>query len=85
MKQKDIVYLLVAVVIFLVAGYVGYTQLVPKKAGSANKAVEVEKIGVIPSELDSATLERMRDTSKVRDFNSPVDLTGLGNKAPFGQ
>jgi hypothetical protein len=52
-KQKDIVYLLLAVVIFLVAGYVGYTQLVPQKS-SSSKTVEVDKIGALPSEIDAS-------------------------------
>jgi hypothetical protein len=83
-KQKDIVYLLLAVVILLVAGYVGYTQLVPKKGGSA-KGVEGDKGGVVPSELDQAGLSILSDPAKVRDFSLPVDFTGLGNKTPFGQ
>jgi hypothetical protein len=81
-KQKDIVYLVLAVVILLVAGYVGYAQLAPKKASS--KTVEVEKVGVIPSELDANGLARIQDPAKVKDFSSPVDLTGLGNAAVFG-
>jgi hypothetical protein len=83
MKQKEIVYLVLAVVILLVAGYVGYTQLAPKKA--ASKTVEVEKVGVIPRDLDAEGLARIQDTTKVTDYNSPVDLTGLGNQAVFGQ
>ena len=82
MKQKDIVYLLLAVVILLVAGYVGYTQLVPKKATS--KTVEVEKIGVIPSDMNPAGLVWLSDPTKVKDYNSPVDLSNIGNKAIFG-
>ena len=82
MKQKDIVYLLLAVTILLVAGYIGYTQLVPKKASA--KTVTVEKIGVVPSALDSAGMAALNDPTKVKDYNSPVDLTGLGNKSPFG-
>jgi hypothetical protein len=83
MKQKDIVYLLLAVVILLVAGYIGYTQLIPKKTSSSS-TVEVEKIGVIPSQLDAAGLASLSDTARARDFSSPVDFGGLGNKAPFG-
>jgi hypothetical protein len=82
-KQKDIVYLILAVVIMLVAGYVGYTQIVPKKAGA--KTVEVEKVGVIPDHLDEKALDWLSDSTRVRDFGSPVDLSGLDNAAPFGQ
>jgi hypothetical protein len=83
MKQKDLVYLLLAVVIFLVAGYVGYTQLVPKKTG-ASSVVQVEKIGLIPAEMDQAGLTALNDPTRVKDYSSPVDLGGLGNTAPFG-
>jgi hypothetical protein len=81
-KQKDVVYLLIAVVIFLVAGYIGYSQLVPKKA--ASQTVTVEKVGVIPADLDSTGMSWINDTTHVKDYNLPEDLTGLGNTAPFG-
>jgi hypothetical protein len=77
-------YLLLAVGILLVAGYLGYTQLVPKST-TGSSAVTVEKVGVIPSDMDSAGTDRINDTAKVIDYNLPVDLTGLGNQAPFGQ
>ena len=82
MKQKDIMYLVLAVVILLVAGYVGYTQLVPQKPSS--KVVEVDKIGPIPASLNAKGLAAINDSSKVRDFSTPVDLSGLGNQAVFG-
>ena len=84
MKKKDLVYLLVAVVILLAAGYLAYTQLLPKSHTSAATGVQVEKVGVIPSDMDSAGLAAINDPDKVTDFNSPVDLSGLGNAAPFG-
>ena len=84
MKQKDVVYLVLAVAIFLVAGYVGYTQLIPKKSNTASAGVEVAKIGLVPSVMDSAGLARLNDAAKVTDYNAPVDLSGLGNTAPFG-
>jgi hypothetical protein len=82
MKQKDIMYLMLAVVILLAAGYIGYTQLMPKK--SASTGVEVEKVGVIPSTLDETGMSLLKDPAKSQDFNSPVDLSGLGNAAIFG-
>jgi hypothetical protein len=82
-KQKDVVYLLLAVTIFLVAGYIGYTQLVPKRASA--KTVEVEKVGEIPQTLDADGLAQLGDGTKVRDFGTAVDLSGLGNTAPFGK
>jgi hypothetical protein len=83
MKRKELMYLLVAAVIFVVAGYLIYTQVAPKKQ-AASAGVEVEKIGVIPDQLDATGLAEISDSSKVVDFNSPVDLTGLGNAAVFG-
>ncbi|HVQ43642.1 MAG TPA: hypothetical protein VMT30_01620 [Candidatus Saccharimonadia bacterium] len=84
MKQKDVIYAVLAVVILMVAGYIGYTQLVPKNANGKSTTVEVEKIGVIPGDLDSAGLDRIGDGGKVIDYNSTPDLSGLGNSAPFG-
>lgn len=85
MKRKDLVYAVLAVVILLVAGYLAYTQLVPKKTtGSAGKADEVEVVGVIPPALDESALATVRNTNKVRDFNSPVDLGGLNHTNIFG-
>lgn len=84
MKQKDLVYLVLAVVIFLAAGYIGYTQLIP--AGSqAKKTVEVEKVGVIPESLDSVGLAALNNEEKSVNYNSAPDFKDLGNTAPFGQ
>jgi flagellar basal body-associated protein FliL len=83
MKQKDLVFLLLAVVIFLVAGYVGYTQLVPKKAGAAAKK-QVETVGLISDHFDQQALTQLGDTNQTTNFSIPVPLTGLGNPAPFG-
>jgi len=83
MKKKDLVYLLLAVAILLTAGYIGYTQLLPQK--TTTNVVEVEKIGPIPDQMDSAGLAAIGDPSKVQDYNSPVDLTDLGNAAIFGK
>jgi hypothetical protein len=93
MKQKDIMYLLLAVVIFLAAGFVAYTQLVPKAANS--KFVEVEAVGPLPgaagaegtTRLQSrdAGLDSLKNADLVKDFGLPIDLSGLGNAAPFGK
>jgi hypothetical protein len=84
MKTRDVVYMLLAVVILLVAGYLGYTQLVPQKQGA--KTVQVEVVGPISESYDDNALARITDGSKVRDFSVPMDLsTGLNNTAPFGQ
>jgi hypothetical protein len=82
MKSKDIVYLILAAVILIGAGYLGYTQLMPKSA--TEKAVEVDVIGKIPSGFDDTAMARLTDDSKVVNYNVPPDLTGLGNAKPFG-
>jgi hypothetical protein len=82
MKQKDIVMLVVAVGILLGAGYLAYTQLLPKKS-SGPKTVQVEKVGVLPTDMDATGKSWLSDTAHVHDYDSPVDLTGLGNPSPF--
>jgi hypothetical protein len=84
MKQKDIMMLVVAVAILLGAGYLAYTQLLPKKSAGP-KQVQVEKVGIIPTEMDQTGKGMLSDSAHVHDFDSPVDLTGLGNPVPFGQ
>jgi flagellar basal body-associated protein FliL len=83
MKKKDMIYLIMAVVILLVAGYLGYVALAPK--GSTKTAgVEVEKVGVIPAKMDTKGLAALNDEDKSVNYNLPVDLSGLKNQAPFG-
>jgi hypothetical protein len=81
-KTKDLMFLLLAAVILLVAGYIGYTQLMPQKAVS--KTVEVEVVGSIPDQLDAEGISWLNDQTKVKDYNAPVDLSGLNNTSPFG-
>jgi hypothetical protein len=77
--------LLLAVVILLVAGYLGYTQLVPHKS-TGNKNAQVEVVGSIAPNFDGTAMSALTDGSKVRDFSQNLDLTtGLGNQAVFGQ
>ncbi len=84
MKKRDIFFLLLAAVILVVAGYLGYSQLAPKRGATTN-GVEVEKIGTMPSVMDADGVATLRDPAKVRDYYAPVDLTsGLNNTAPFG-
>ena len=83
MKSKDVVLLVVAILIFGVTGMLIYTQLMPKKS-TASQGVQVEVVGSIPSAFDPADLSQL-SSSQVKDFDSPVDLSGLNNSAPFGQ
>jgi acyl dehydratase len=84
MKSKDLVMLSISVIIILASAYVGYSQLAPKKAG-ATAGVQVEVVGNIPSQLDTTGMGLLNDSTKVQDYGSPVDLSGLNNAAPFGQ
>jgi hypothetical protein len=82
-KQKDLVYLVIAVVIILVAGYVVYLNLAPKN--SAGSEVKVNIVGAIPSEMDSEGQKSLADPTKTKDYSSPIEFTGLNNAAPFGK
>jgi hypothetical protein len=84
-KKKDTLYLVVAVGILLVVGYIIYTQILGnKKTSAASKTVTVEVVGPIPDSFDQDAVATLNNSSKVRDFNSAVDLSGLGNTATFG-
>lgn len=83
MKQKDLVYLLIAVVILLVAGYVMYSNLMPKN--TTDTGVKVDVVGRIPSEMDTPGLAALTDPTKSKDFSSPIEFSGLNNAAPFGR
>jgi hypothetical protein len=87
MKQRDLVYLLLAATIFIAAGYVAYTQLMPKSS-TKQDGVEIERVGAIPAALDGAGLQALQGKDgahKTQDYNPVMDLSGLGNKQPFGQ
>jgi hypothetical protein len=88
MKKKDLIALVIAVAILLVAGYLVYTQLIPQKSGGAGQAdgVKVEVVGSIAGDFDQTALTTLDDATKVRNFAVNIDLTtGLGNQAVFGQ
>ena len=85
MKTKDLVALIVAAVIFLAAGYIVYTQLLPKKA-AASDGVKVEVVGTISPDFNADALSVLSDSSKTHDYSVPLDLTvGLNNQSVFGQ
>ena len=84
MKQKDLIYLLLAVVILLVAGYVVYTNLMPQ-SNNAKAEVKVDVVGTIPAEVDPAGIADLTNPAKTKDFSSPVEFSGLNNAAPFGK
>jgi hypothetical protein len=85
MKSKDVMYMLLAVVILMVAGYLAYTQLAPKKSAGQQGAT-VEVVGPISADFDSVAMADLTNPDKARDFSVPIDLSnGLSNQAIFGQ
>lgn len=85
MKTKDLMALVVAVLILLVAGYIVMTQILPKPA-SSSQGTQVEVVGEIKPGFDQAALTQLSDASNIRDYSVPLDLqTGLNNAAVFGQ
>lgn len=82
MKKKDILYLVLAVAIFGVAGYIGLTQLSSKPK---TQGVSVEVVDPIAQDFNQDTLAKLNDPSQIKNFAVPVDLTnGLGNPTPIG-
>jgi hypothetical protein len=84
MKTKDILFLVLAVAILLVAAYIGFTKL-GNKPSSASSGMQVEVVGSIPSGFDTMALNQLNDPTKIKDFGTPVDFAGLGNNSPFGK
>jgi hypothetical protein len=81
MKTKDLIYLSVAITLFIVVGVLMYTQLSPKKP---QKQVMVEVVTPIPSEFNKAVISQLIDATVSRDFVPVIDLqNGLGNPKPF--
>lgn len=82
MSKKDLTYLILAAIIFSVAGILGYNQIFAKK--KPPQEVTVEVIEPISAEFDANALTIIADATKVRDFSFPIDITtGLGNPTPF--
>ena len=83
MKQKDLVYLLAAVAIFLVAGYFAYTKLIPQNANK-KKTVTVQVVGKFEATLNDDARKQLEDDSVAHDFSLPITFDGLGHKQLFG-
>ena len=85
MKQKDIVYAVLAAIIFVAVGVLIMTQVMPKKSAGAS-VNEVEVAYSFSSNLDDKALTQLTDVTQVTDFGITFDLTaGLGNPAFFGK
>ncbi len=85
MKTKELVQLIVAVLIFIIAGYIIYSVLVPQKSSGSNKGVSYTKVTPVNPNFSQTDLSNLGDSTKVRDFYNPPDLNnGLNNSQPFG-
>ncbi len=83
MKQKEIIQLSVAGLIFVVAGIVVFSQLSGGGKSSKSKYT-YEEVRPIASDFDSKQLLKITDASTVKDFYVPPDLrSGIGNQSPF--
>ena len=84
LKQKDVIYVILAAVMFSITGIIAYSQLAPKKT-STSKGATVEVVDPISADLNQSVLSTLGDPAKARDYTVTADLTtGIGNKAPFG-
>lgn len=82
MKQKDLVYSVLAAIIFAITGVVAYGQFGGKKTD--NKTVLVEVVAPIPADFNQDALKILDDQSQARNFTPVFDLNnGLNNFKPF--
>lgn len=80
MKVKDVMYLVVSMLIFLVIGVWAVATFSKKPTG---EQAQYEVVKVISNSFDETALEIISDTNKVRDFTIPIDLQQIGNPKPF--
>ena len=84
MKRKDVTYLIITVVILAATGIMAYLFLFPQKSSTTGAKSSFEVITPIDATLTGDKLNRLLDSTKLKDFNVPADLKGLGNTTPFG-
>lgn len=85
MKKKDLVTLIIAIVIFAVVGYIGYSQLGPKStASTASKQILVPSITPIDPGIDSNAQAELSDPQINVNYYLPYTYNDLGNTQPFG-
>ena len=83
MKQKDIILIGIAILIFVITGYLLVGALQPKKTSQTGESVEVAM--KIEGTMNADILKTMSDPTKMTNFAVYIDLhTGLGNTKPFG-
>ncbi len=86
MKKKDLIYLFIAVVILLVAGYLAYTQVIAPKSQAAKQDVTAEVVGEIKPNFNDPAITALTDTTKNHDYMVDIDINaGVNNASVFGK
>ena len=82
MKKKDMITLMIAIAILAIIGLLVYAKYGSK--GKDNGVTSVEVIDPISSDFDQGALNTLADHTQVVNFQPAIDLSNLGNAAPFG-
>lgn len=83
MKKKDIITLVIAIAIFMVAGGVIYRYLVPP---SKNTGIKVEVPRPVVPEFDTATIEGvLKNKDQVQDFTPDISPDANAQPKPIVQ
>jgi flagellar basal body-associated protein FliL len=86
MKKKDLIYLILAVIILLGAGYLAYTQVVAPKSQASKQDVTAEVVGEIKPDFNADALSAIEDSAKNKDYSVEIDVnSGVNNAAVFGK
>ena len=81
MKQKDSIYLAIALAIFAVMGILIYSHF----SKSSSKGVsQVEVVTPIQGTFNQTAISALSDPNQTINFLPDISLDGLGNSAPFG-
>lgn len=82
MKQKDVIYLVVALAIFAIMGILIYSHF-SNKAGSKG-VTQVEVIDPIAASFNPQAISALSDPTQAINFQPTISLDGLGSARPFG-
>lgn len=81
MKQKDIIYLVIALAVFAIIGIFMYDHFSNKNSSAGT---QVEVIQPINSDFNQQTLSILADPNQAVNYQPSISLDGLGNTKPFG-
>lgn len=81
MKKKELIQLIVALIIIVIAGFLLFQQFAPK---GEPKPLTYEAITPIEPNYNEEALRALNDSSKAKNFYNAPDLkSGVGNSSPF--